>query len=148
MDDQVHVRFLLARELPLVIAATGSEGRGGEVLTLLLERGLVELPSFFGVDLPRGVRVAFHLGPDELRLLDERETVLLRAPRAAVDPDWQRAAKRLTGTMLVVLRDEELDPDQAPRALAEHTDVVARDGRALGAIVGVAEERQALPLLF
>lgn len=148
MDEAVHVRFLVARDLPLLIAATTSEGRGGELLTLLVERGLVELPAFFGVDLPRGVRVAFHLDGDELRLLDEQETILMRAPRAAVDADWERAAKRLTGTMLVVLRDEDLDPDEAPAALASRTDAAARNGRALGAIVGVAEERRALPLLF
>lgn len=148
MDDAVHVRFLLARDLPLVVAAVADEGRGTELLTALEERGLVALPGFFGVELPRGVRVAFHLDAEQLRLLDDRETVLLRAPRAEVDPDWVQAAKRLTGTMLLMLRDDELDPDEAPRELAERADIAARDGRALGAIVGVAEERQSLPLFF
>ena len=148
MDDAVHVRFLVARGLPLVVAATPAEGRGSELLALLEQRGLVQLPSFFGVELPRGVRVAFHLDVDALKLLDDQETVLLRAPRAEVDDDWWAAAKRLTGTMLVVLRDEELDPDESPRSSAERTDAAARDGRALGAIVGVAEERQGLPLLL
>jgi hypothetical protein len=146
--DGVQVRFLLARALPLLVASVPEEGRGPELYTALLERGLVELPAFLGVELPRGVRVGFVIDADELRLVDERDATLLRAPRAGVDPEWLEAAKRLKGTMTVVLRDVELDPDEAPRDLATRIDAEAQRGRSLGAIVGLVEERPQLPLLF
>jgi hypothetical protein len=146
--DGVQVRFLLVRGLPLLVASVPDEGRGPELYGALVERGLVELPAFLGVDLPRGVRVGFVVDRDELRLVDERDTPLLRAPRAGVDPDWVDAARRLKGTMTVVLRDAELDPDEAPRDLALRIDEEARRGRTLGAIVGLVEERPQLPLLF
>jgi hypothetical protein len=146
--DGVQVRFLLVRELPLLVASVPDEGRGPELYTALVERGLVELPAFLGVDLPRGVRVGFVVDGDELRLVDERDATLLRAPRAGVDPGWLEAARRLKGTMTVVLRDVDLDPDEAPRDLANRIEVEARQGRTLGAIVGLVEERPQLPLLF
>jgi hypothetical protein len=146
--DGVQVRFLLVRELPLLVASVPDEGRGPELYTALVERGLVELPAFLGVDLPRGVRVGFVVDGDELRLVDERDATLLRAPRAGVDPGWLEAARRLKGTMTVVLRDVDLDPDEAPRDLADRIEVEARQGRTLGAIVGLVEERPQLPLLF
>jgi hypothetical protein len=143
--DGVQVRFLLVRGLPLLVASVPEEGRGPELYTALLERGL---PSFLGVDLPRGVRVGFVVDGEQLRLVDERDDTLLRAPRAGVDPDWLVAAKRLKGSMTVVLRDVELDPDEAPRDLADRIDEQAKQGRTLGAIVGLVEERPQLPLLF
>jgi hypothetical protein len=146
--DGVQVRFLLVRGLPLLVASVPDEGRGPELYTALLERGLVELPSFLGVDLPRGVRVGFVVDGEQLRLVDERDDTLLRAPRAGVDPDWLEAAKRLKGSMTVVLREVELDPDEAPRDLAARIDEQAKQGRTLGAIVGLTEERPQLPLLF
>jgi hypothetical protein len=146
--DGVQVRFLLARHLPLLVASIPDEGRGPELYTALLEHGLVELPAFLGIELPRGVRVGFVVDTDELRLVDEQDAALLRAPRPGVDPDWLEAAKRLKGTMAVILRDVELDPDDEPRALATRIDAEARAGRALGAIVGLVEERPQLPLLF
>jgi hypothetical protein len=148
LSDGVQVRFLRVRELPLLVASVPDEGRGPELHAALLERGLVALPAFLGVDLPRGVRVGFVVDHEELRLVDERDATLLRAPRAGVDPDWLDAAKRLKGTMTVVLRDVELDPDEEPRGLASRIDTEARAGRTLGAIVGLVEERPQLPLLF
>jgi hypothetical protein len=146
--DGVQVRFLLVRELPLLVASVPDEGRGPELYAALVERGLVELPAFLGVDLPRGVRVGFVVDGDELRLVDERDATLLRAPRGGVDPGWLEAARRLKGTMTVVLRDVDLDPDEAPRDLADRIEAEARQGRTLGAIVGLVEERPQLPLLF
>ncbi len=148
VSDDVEVRFLLARGLPLLVAAVGDEGRGAELATALLERGLVELPAFLGVSLPHGARVGFVVDDDELRLVDERETVLLRAPRAGVDAPWLEAALGLKGTMTVVVRDLDMDPDEPPRSLAERVDAGARDGRAIGAIVGVSEDRPTLPLWY
>jgi hypothetical protein len=146
--DGVQVRFLLVRGLPLLVASVPDEGRGPQLFAALAEHGLVELPAFLGVDLPRGVRVGFVVDGGELRLVDERDTALLRAPREGVDPRWLEAAQRLKGTMAVVLRDAELDPDEAPRDLALRIDGEARRGRTLGAIVGLVEERPQLPLLF
>jgi hypothetical protein len=148
LADGVQVRFLVARGLPLLVASIPDEGRGPELHTALVEHGLVELPAFLGVDLPRGVRVGFVVDPEELRLVDERDATLLRAPRAGVDPAWLGAAKRLKGTMTVVLRGVELDPDEEPRDLAARIDAEARRRRTLGAIVGLVEERPQLPLLF
>jgi hypothetical protein len=65
-----------------------------------------------------------------------------------LDGGWVQAAKRLKGTMLVVLSGGHPDPGLAPRPLADLVDARARDGQALGAIIGVVEERQSLPLLF
>ena len=148
MSDAVEVRFLLARGLPLLVAAVADEGRGPELATALVERGMVELPAFLGVQLPHGARVEFVIDPDELRLVDEQESVLLRAPRAGVDADWLEAALRLKGTMTLVVRGIELDPDEPARALVDRVDAVARDGEVLGAIVGVSEDRPSLPLVF
>lgn len=148
MDEVVEVRFLVARGLPLLVAAVPDAGLGSDLLEALEERGLVRLPRVFGLELPKGVRVAFHLDADELRLLDADETVFLRAPRAGVDPDWVAAAKPLIGTMLLIAANLELDPDEPPGELAARVDAAAREGRVLGAIVGVAEERRGLPLLL
>jgi hypothetical protein len=148
VNDAVEVRFLLARGLPLLLAAVADEGRGPELTTALVERGMVELPAFLGVDLPHGARVGFVVDADELRLVDEQETVLLRAPRAGVDEDWLEAALRLKGTMTLVVRGIELDPDEPARQVVERVDAVARRGDVLGAIVGVSEERPSLPLVF
>jgi hypothetical protein len=149
MSDGVGVRFLVVGDdLPLLVAALPEEGRGPQLTTALLEHGLVELPRLFGVDLPRGVRVGFTLTAEALELVDEQDDTLLRAPREAVDPAWLDAALRLKGTMLVASRHLELDPDESPRQLADHLEERARAGVALGAIVGVVEQRPTLPLML
>lgn len=149
MSDGVGVRFLVVGDgLPLLVAALPEEGRGPQLATALVERGLVELPRFLGVDLPRGVRVGFNLTKEQLELVDEQDDTLLRAPREAIDPAWIEAALRLKGTMLVVCRDLDLDPDEPPRELADRLEERARAGAALGAIVGVVEERPTLPLML
>lgn len=147
-----HVRFVLLRELPMVVVdlepPDGSEPVAGPGLfTTLVERGMVVLPRFYGLDLPRGVRVGFTLGPDELRLEDEDETQLLRAPRAAIPPAWEEAAKRLKGTMLLVGRSLGLDPDESSQALCDRLELSSREDRVAGAIVGVAEPTATLPLI-
>jgi hypothetical protein len=149
MSDGVGVRFLVVGDdLPLLVAALPEEGRGPQLATALLEHGLVELPRLFGVDLPRGVRVGFTLTTEALELVDEQDDTLLRAPREAVDPAWLDAALRLQGTMLVASRHLELDPDESPRQLADRLEERARSGVALGAIVGVVEQRPTLPLML
>lgn len=144
-----HVRFVLLRHLPMVVVdlepppeASAEPG----LFTTLVERGMVVVPRFYGLDLPRGVRVGFTLTADELLLEDEDETRLLRAPRGAVPADWEAAAKRLKGTMLLVGRQLGVDPDESPQALCDRLELSAREKRVAGAIVGVAEPTTTLPL--
>lgn len=147
MSDGVGVRFLVVRRLPLLVASLHDDAQGPELATALVERGLVEIPRFLGVDLPRGAQLGFSLTGEELRLVDEQDTPLMRAPRDAVDADWLEEARRLQGTMFVAARELELDPDQTPRALAQRLDELAPQGRVMGGIVGFAEERPVLPLM-
>lgn len=147
MSNGVGVRFLVVRSLPLLVAGLDEDGDGGELAGALVSRGLVEIPRFLGVDLPRGAQLGFSLTPAELRLVDDQDNALMRAPREAVDEAWLEEARRLQGTMFVAGRGLELDPDQTPRELAHQLDDHARQGRLMGGIVGFAEERPTLPLL-
>jgi hypothetical protein len=132
----------------LLVAEVRSVGRGVGLRAALTSAGLVALPGFLGVDLPKGARVGFTLDAQELRLVDEQDDTLLRAPRAGLDDAWLDAARRLRGTMTVVVDRLEVDGDAAPGTLAAELDTQARAGSALGAIVGVVEERPTLPLVF
>lgn len=146
--DAVHLRFLLVREQPLLVAAVANVGRGEQLLTALAERGLPSIEGFLGVPLPHGAKVGFSVDAEQLRLVDEEDGTLLRTQRDAVDDDWLAAARRMRGTMLVVLRDAVLAPEEAPREVAIRVDECARAGAARGAVVGVIEERPTLPLFF
>jgi hypothetical protein len=146
--DAVPLRFLVVGELPLVVAGVGAEGRGPRLHAALRDAGLLPVRRFLGAELARGTQVGFVLGRDELRLVDVRDEPLLRAPRAGVDAGWLRASGRLRGTMTIVVSGAPLALDLPPRALAEELDVRAAAGELIGAIVGVAEERPTLPLLF
>ena len=143
----VGVRFLVVRSLPLLVAGLDEHDDGGRLADALVSRGLVEIPRFLGVDLPRGAQLGFSLTATELRLVDEQDDTLMRAPREAVDEAWLEEARRLQGTMFVAVRGLELDPDQTPRDLAHALDEQARAGSVMGGIVGFAEERPTLPLL-
>ena len=152
-DLVVHARFLVLREQPLI--AIDLEGDApalplveDNLLKRLVEAGLAMVPAFYGVQLPKGARVGWTLTSEELRLEDERETRLLRLPRESVDPVWEAAALRLKGTMFCAGWNVGMDPDQTPRQLCDALDEAARGGNLAGAIVGVAEPRQGLPLLF
>lgn len=147
MSDGVGVRFLVVRHLPLLVAGIDDGDEAGRRLAdALVTRGLVEIPRFLGVDLPRGAQLGFSLTASELRLVDQSDETLMRAPRDAVDATWLEGARRLQGTMFVAVRNLEIDPDETPRALAERLDASARQGVLMGGIVGFAEERPVLPL--
>jgi hypothetical protein len=148
IDDGVAIRTLVVRDLPLLVAAVGERGRGPQLCDALHDRGLQPLERFIGTQLPRGARVGFMLDANELRLVDDRDDALLRAPRSGIDAAWLEASVRLKGTMTVLVRGETPAPDLDPAALAERLDRDARAGVAWGAIVGVAEERPTLPLVF
>lgn len=143
----VGVRFLVVRSLPLLVAGLDEHNDGGRLADALVSRGLVEIPRFLGVDLPRGAQLGFSLTATELRLVDDQDDTLMRAPRESVDEAWLEEARRLQGTMFVAVRGLELDPDQTPRELAHDLDAQAREGGVMGGIVGFAEERPTLPLL-
>jgi hypothetical protein len=144
----VGVRTVTLGGLPLLVAAVPSDGPGGQLLDHVAERGLVVLPGVTGVDLPRGARLGFVVDRRELRLLDEEEATILRAPREGLDAGWLDAALRLKGTMTVLGRDIEVDADLTVPELVGRLDAAAADGRVLGAIVGLLEERPTLPLFL
>jgi hypothetical protein len=144
----VAVRTVTLAGLPLLAAAVPSGGAGDELLDAVAERGLAPLTAVTGVDLPRGARVGFTVDQQELRLVDDRDATLLRAPRAGLDPGWLEAARRLRGTMTVLARDLEVDAELAVPDLVARLDAAAAEGRVLGAIVGLVEERPTLPLFL
>ncbi len=149
-------RFVLLRDLPLlVVDLTPPEDADDAPPTLreglfraLVERGLVQLPRFYDIDLPRGVRVGLTLDPDEIRLEDDEETTLLRVPREPVEQPWIDRALELRGTMLCVGHAIGVGPDQDAHEVCDLLDLAATDDRVAGAIVGVAEPAQGLPLIF
>lgn len=146
--DGVAIRTLVVAGLPLLVAGVGDTGRGPQLRAALEERGVVVLSSFLGVELPRGAQVGFMLGTTELRLVDDRDDTLLRADRAGLDEGWLAAARRLKGTMAVVVRGASPAPRSTASELAAEIDERARRGDAWGAIVGFGEDRMSLPLLF
>ena len=145
-------RFVLLRDLPLLVVDLEPPAEARDepptlrdgLFRALLERGLVQLPRFYDVDLPRGVRVGCTLERDQLRLEDDQETTLLRVPRAGIDA----RALELRGTMLCVGPGLGVGPDHTPHEVCDLLDLAAGTGRVAGAIVGVAEPAQGLPLLF
>lgn len=144
----MHLRMLVVGGLPLLVAGVADDDPGRQLRERLGEAGLEQLDRFLGADLPRGARVGFVLDADELRLVDERDDALLRAPRAGVDDAWLAAARRLKGTMAVVASGLPVDATTPPDELARAVDDHARESDVIGAIVGVVEERPSLPLLF
>jgi hypothetical protein len=144
----VAVRTVTLGGMPLLVAAVPSGGAGDLLLDAVAERGLATLPALTGVELPRGARVGFSVDRTELRLVDEQDATLLRAPRAGLDAGWLEAARRLKGTMAVLARDLELDADLAVAEIVARLDAAASEGRVLGAIIGLVEERPTLPLFL
>lgn len=144
----VGVRTLTVGRLPLLVAGVPDRGPGRALLATVVEKGLVALSSVTGVDLPRGAELGFTVDARELRLVDAADATLLRAPRAGLDPAWLDAAKRLRGTMTVMARDLDLDAGAAAQTLVAQLDAAAAEGRVVGAIVGLVEERPTLPLLL
>jgi hypothetical protein len=150
MVDQsfVGVRTLTPAGLPMLVADLPSTHEGALVHAALLDAGLVVLPGLFGIDFPRGARVGVQLEGEEVRLVDESDTTLLRLTRVGLSPVWIAQAVRMKGTMLVVVTDAGIDGATDDRALGDALELRARDGGLAGAIVGVHDRRPRLPLLF
>lgn len=144
----VGVRTVTLGGLPLLVAGVPDHGPGARLLDAVGAAGLTVLSGVIGVELPRGADVGFVLDVRELRLVDAQDAALLRAPRDGIDADWLDAARRLRGTMTVLVRDLVVPAEGSVAELVTTVDGAARDGRALGAIVGVAEARPQLPLLL
>lgn len=152
-ETQAHARFLVVREQPMVVVdLEGDEPHlpmvEDNLFKRVVEAGLLVLPGFYGVQLPKGARVGWTLTDDELKLEDEDETRLLRIPRDAVDAVWEAASLRLRGTMFCLGWHLGMDPDEDARQTCDRLDEQARIGRLAGAVVGVAEPREGLPLIF
>jgi len=144
----VGVRTLTPAGMPMLVADLPATHEGALVHAALLDAGLVVLPGLFGIDFPRGARVGVQLEGEEVRLVDESDTTLLRLTRAGLSPTWVERAILMKGTMLVVISDASIAGLADERALGDALELRARDGGAVGAIVGVNDRRPRLPLLF
>lgn len=144
----VGVRTLAPGGMPLLVADLPDAVEGHAVRGALRTAGLRPLAGFIGVDFPRGATVGLLLERDLVRLVDERETTLLRLDRRGLAQDWLDTALPLRGTMLVVATAVGVALLDDPAALAARLEAEARDGRLDGAIIGVADRRPRLPLVF
>jgi len=150
-SDAVEVRTLVIASRPLLVAAIAGGQRGdrsNQLSMLLQQAGLPQIARFVGQELSKGARIGFSIEPDQLRLVDENDATLLRADRGGLDPTWLSSARRLRGTMFVLIEALSLAPQHAPGELITLIDQAAADGRVSAAIVGVAEQRPTLPLMF
>lgn len=148
-SEGIALRSLVAGPQPLLVASVGHEGRAGQLRAALDAAGLRQLDSFLGSSLPKGAKVGFVVTQDEVRLVDERDDALLRAPRDGFSSEWLEAATRLRGTMFVVAEPGiDLSPETPLPELARGLDDAAKEDGLVGAIIGVMEERPTLPLLF
>ena len=146
-------RFVVVREQPMVAVDVGTPAPdlplvSDGIYRTVVEAGLVELDRFYGVDLPRGARLGWQLEDDDLRLVREDDSGVLTVPRSAVDPVWEAASLRLRGSMFVLGHQLGLTADQTPQELCDALDAAGRSRNLAGAIVGVAEPKQGLPLIF
>ena len=142
------VRTLAPGGMPLLVADLPDTPSGAAVRDALRGAGLRPLPGVLGVEFPRGAGVGLLLEGQEVRLVDERETTLLRLDRRGLAPEWLEAAVRLQGTMLAVTAALDVASLDDPAALGAALETQARDGRLDGAIIGVSDRRPRLPLLF
>ncbi len=142
------VRTLAPGGMPLLVVDLPDVPAGGAVRDALRAAGLRRLSGFVGVEFPRGAAVGLLLEGGEVRLVDEQETTLLRLDRRGLAREWLDAAVPMRGTMLVVVSGVDVAALTDASSLAECLDVEARDGRLEGAIVGVADRRPRLPLVF
>jgi len=144
----VGVRTLTLAGMPLLVADLPDAPEGLMVRDALVEAGLRSLTGIIGVDFPKGAAVGLLLEGEEVRLVDERETTLLRLGRRGLAEVWLEAAVRMKGTMLAVTTALGVDRLEDPASLGAALETEARDGRVDGAIVGVSDRRPRLPLLF
>ena len=146
--EAAGVRTLTVGGLPMLVVDLPATVAGDHVRAALRAAGLVDLPAVLGVEFPRGARVGVLLEGDEVRLVDEQETTLLRLVRGGLAPDWTAAAVRLRGTMTCVTTGLDVAGLDAPASLTAALDARAQAGEVHGAIIGVHDRRVRLPLVF
>lgn len=142
------VRTLVPGGMPLLVADLPDTPEGAAVRDALRRAGLRPLDGFVGVEFPRGATVGLLLEGEEMRLVDERETTLLRLDRRGLAEEWLLTSVRMKGTMLAVAGGIDVEALDDPAVLGARLETEARDGRLDGAIVGVADRRPRLPLVF
>lgn len=142
------IRTLAPGGMPLLVADLPDTPSGVAVRDALRGAGLRLLPGVLGIEFPRGAGIGLLLEGQEVRLVDERETTLLRLDRGGLAPEWLEAAVRLKGTMLAVTAALDVASLDDPASLGAALETEARDGRLDGAIIGVSDRRPRLPLLF
>lgn len=144
----IGVHSFAHRGQPLLVADLPDDPASVALVAALTAAGLVALPGFLGVDLPRGAGVGIQLEGGEARLVDARESTLLRLPRSGLSAAWQEAAIRLRGTVLAVADGLGVGAGAAAPDVGAALETTARDGRLLCAVVGVQDRLPRLPLLF
>lgn len=142
------VRSLTLSGMPLLVVDLPADRAGETVRAALRAAGLQRLPGVVGVEFPRGGAVGLLLDGAEVRLVDDREQALLRLGRSGLAQDWIAAAVRVRGTMLTVTSGIGVEDLDDPMTLGARLETEARDGRLDGAIIGVADRRPRLPLVF
>ena len=142
------VRTLVPAGMPLLVADLPDTPEGVAVRAALRTAGLRPLAGFAGIEFPRGAAVGLLLEGAAVRLVDERETTLLRLDRRGLAEEWLDASVRMKGTMLAVSSGMDVEALDDLAALGARLETEARDGRLDGAIVGVADRRPRLPLVF
>ncbi len=142
------VRTLTLAGMPLLVVDLPDAPAGQVVRGALRDAGLRALTGIIGVDFPRGAAVGLLLDGEDVRLVDERETTLLRLGRGGLAEGWLEAAIRMKGTMLAVTTALGVERLDDPVSLGAALETESRDGRLDGAIVGVSDRRPRLPLLF
>ncbi len=142
------VRTLAPGGLPLLVVDLPDSSSGVAVRAALRSAGLRALSGLLGVDFPRGAAVGLLLEGEEVRLVDDRETTLLRLDRRGLAPEWLDAAVRMRGTMLAVVSAIDVGELDDPALLGARLEAEGRQGQLDGAIIGVADRRPRLPLVF
>ncbi|MEX0868979.1 MAG: hypothetical protein WD011_04840 [Nitriliruptoraceae bacterium] len=146
--EAVQLQTLCAGRMPLAVASLPDASSSDAMRERLDDAGVAPLAGFFGMSLPQGAKVAFVLDDGELRLVDDGNRALLRAPREGLDSSWVAAARAHRGTMFIVLIGADLSADGGADDVGTLIERHARSGDARGAVIGFGEERPSLPLLF
>jgi hypothetical protein len=142
------VRTLAPGGLPLLVVDLPETSNGLAVREALRSAGLRSLSGVIGVDFPRGAAVGLLLEGEEVRLVDERETTLLRLDRGGLAPEWLEAAVRMRGTMIAIVTAIDVRELDEASLLGARLEAEGRQGGLDGAIIGVADRRPRLPLVF
>ncbi len=134
---------------PMLVLDAGEHAVGDQLLGAVQDAGLDAIPRFFGFGPPPSPpRIGLTLEGRELLLEDDSGTALLRVDRGGLDDEWLGLAKRRRGSLVYASQGLGLGTDADPRSICVALETAARRGRVLGGIVGIAERKPPLPLVF